>query len=1270
MKRDNFIFFILTIFVLFQMSFAQIKEFRSVTIAHNLDNPPFKFVNEKGESDGILIDLWRLWSKKTGIKIKFISATWDSTLSMVKQGKADIHAGLFHSEDRNKDFDFTKSIMNAEYSYFIDRGCYSRSMNVNDILAYKIGVPKGYTASYIEKKYPEQTLEVFEDYTDLFDEATSGQLKVFVAPKENLEYYLLSNKLSNHYIQLDFIEGYKRSYRGSVKKGNDKLLNLINEGLNSITKEEFDSISTKWLSDIKYLYSFNPGNGVIKFSKEEKRWLESNKEITFGADFKWPPFDFADKNDKHTGLSADYINVIEKKTGIKINVVPGVWSFVLENAKKGIYEGISAVVRTNNRDEFLKFSDPFIDVPLVIIIKSDRDDIKKFNDLKGKTIAVNKDSYIHEYINASGIKVFPVLKSSNKECIEAVSFGQADAYIGNLPAFTHISQEELITNLKVVNELPDWRAKISIGVTKNDTILLNIVNKVLRSIPEKQNREFRNKWFGESILSTRKIEINTRENEWLGENPVIKISGDPYWPPNSMYDQDSNYVGIIADLWSIISERSGIKFERVRSENWAETLKLMQSGAIDIIDGVSETTERAKYMDFSDVLFTSQVIIIGRNDQDFVDGLEKVGNLKLGVQEGTSETELIKRDYPEIQLYYYSDPDIAYNDLVKKKIDLFLRHYSEFQYSKKEKMLTALKVVGVTEYSRDYKIGVSKYNRILLGIINKSIATISIEEKNSIFEKWHGKEGDLIDYALVWKVIIFSLVVMIFIFFWNRRLAREIDLRKKTEIELVKAKNVAEKATNAKSEFLANMSHEIRTPMNAIIGFTELMEKTPLTSKQLSYISTIKAGGNTLLNLINDILDISKIEAKKMELQYSSFNLVSTVYEIEQFFEKELKLKGLEFLIEHKSDITNMIVLDESRLRQILFNLISNSIKFTNKGYIKLITEFRNIKPRYTDIRLIIEDSGMGMSPENLKKIFKPFVQVSDPKIKRITKGTGLGLAITSNLVKMMNGSIQVQSELNKGTKFIIDLLKVHIDSEIKKVDHDENTFENIVFEKRKILIADDVESNRILLRELCEEHGFEVFEAVNGKEAVEMAKFYVPDIILMDIRMPEMDGYEAISKIKSDNSLVNIPVIAVTASVMSSESVKLERSRFSGYLRKPISRKELLNKFREFIPFTVKQDTKEIYILDEELKDPEIFFRKLKGEIFNKYRNSIEKQNLDDIKEFSSELEKLSVQHNSNTISKFSKELKNAVNNFDIENIKRLLGSFEDIIDKCEGVV
>ena len=459
--------------------------------------------------------------------------------------------------------------------------------------------------------------------------------------------------------------------------------------------------------------------------------------------------------------------------------------------------------------------------------------------------------------------------------------------------------------------------------------------------------------------------------------------------------------------------------------------------------------------------------------------------------------------------------------------------------------------------------------------------------------------------------------------------------------------------------------------MNAVIGFSELLQQTPLTHKQESYLATIVSGGHTLLGLINDILDISKIEANKMEVLYSSFDIVSTIYEIEQFFDERLKVKGLQLLFEQDPSFKSYVILDENRLRQVLFNLVSNSIKFTNSGYIKLTTKFTEIENEAYKMEIVVEDTGIGIKDSQLPKIFDSFVQVGDFKTKRNIKGTGLGLSITKRLVELMNGSISVESELKKGTKFIIKFIDVKTE---KRSDYgDVRSIDSgiITFDKAKVLIVDDVESNRILLKEICEDYGFEIYEAENGEESIARAKLYVPDVILMDIRMPVMDGYEAITHLKKDPNLKRIPVIAVTASVMSRESDKLKEYKFDGYLRKPILRNEIVNKLKEFIHYTIDENEEtKITLVNDELVEGRNFLIELNGTLYEQYKNSVEKHNLDDIMQFAKDLYKLAEKHHSSSIMNYSKEMEIAVKNFDISTIKNLLVKYEGMIKNVKNLI
>ena len=375
----------------------------------------------------------------------------------------------------------------------------------------------------------------------------------------------------------------------------------------------------------------------------------------------------------------------------------------------------------------------------------------------------------------------------------------------------------------------------------------------------------------------------------------------------------------------------------------------------------------------------------------------------------------------------------------------------------------------------------------------------------------------------------------------------------------------AEDANKAKSEFLANMSHEIRTPMNAVLGYTELLSSTLVDQTQKDYINSIKSSGKSLLTLINDILDLSKIEAGKLEMEYDYVDTYSFFSEFERIFSLKVSEKGLKFILDITSGTPAGIYIDEARVRQIVFNLIGNAIKFTSEGkiVIKVFTENPRIvnyskekSEELIDLIIEVQDTGIGISKELQEAIFEPFVQEDDSKNYG---GTGLGLTITRRLTALMNGTIHVQSEPGKGSTFTVripeiaylrDFSKTTVDIQIDPAE--------IVFEEAVILIADDVEHNRSYLRDALKNTKLKIVEAEDGIAAYKLAKEIVPDLIIADIRMPKMDGFQLLNKIKTDKKLKHIPVIAYSASVLKSQKERIHKSEFVGLLIKPVKVTEL----------------------------------------------------------------------------------------------------------------
>ncbi|MEH1951469.1 MAG: ATP-binding protein [Nostoc sp.] len=416
----------------------------------------------------------------------------------------------------------------------------------------------------------------------------------------------------------------------------------------------------------------------------------------------------------------------------------------------------------------------------------------------------------------------------------------------------------------------------------------------------------------------------------------------------------------------------------------------------------------------------------------------------------------------------------------------------------------------------------------------------------------------------------------------NRALSTEIIERKRIEKELRLAEEVAQNSSQAKSEFLANMSHELRTPLNGILGYTQILQRTEsLSEKGRKGVSIIYQCGSHLLTLINDVLDLSKIEARKLELYPVDFYLPAFIDSVTEISRIRAEQKVIAFHVQLDSDLPTGIHTDEKRLRQVLINLLSNAIKFTNEGSVtfkvKVINQQLNTNGQTNyKIRFEVIDTGAGIIPEQAQKIFQPFEQVGNQK--RQSEGTGLGLAISQNIVLLMGGQIQVQSEFGKGSTFWFEA-EFPESKDWAKVSRvvEQGTIIGYQGQSRTILIADDKWENRSVIVNLLEPVGFIVVEASQGQEGWEKTLAHKPDLIITDLVMPILNGFELIDRLRKSEQFKEIAVIASSASVFAADQYKSIDVGANAFLPKPVEAEMLLEMLRQFLQlewvFDVKVD-------------------------------------------------------------------------------------------------
>lgn len=675
------------------------------------------------------------------------------------------------------------------------------------------------------------------------------------------------------------------------------------------------------------------------------------------------------------------------------------------------------------------------------------------------------------------------------------------------------------------------------------------------------------------------------------------------FPPHYALDETGKPVGFAIDVIEQIAQLSGLQINYLIAENWTDVVAALENDQADIIPNIGITPDRQNQLAFTSPLETIPLSIFVRQHTLNIRGKKDLAGHQVAVVKTNAAIRLLKNT-PGVNLVVFEKIENALFALLAGEVDAIV--YPEPVLWKKARDIRVdrrIKIVGEPLQEIKRAIAVKKDHPILLERLDRSVDDfVKTSEYQQIYIKWYGQPTSYwAGNRIVWAIGGLFLPILISIAVWgyysrrhihhlkknqaalqaiNQELQQEIELQKQTEVVLKEAKESADRANQAKSEFLSQMSHELRTPLNGILGYVQVLKRDrTLTNSQIEGLNIIYASGEQLLTLINQIIDLSKIEAHKIEVLPQPIHLENFIENIVGMMQMKVVDKNILFKYELQSNLPTTIEADEKLLRQILVNLLGNAVKFTDDGSVTLrvklarnsdmqsVTNSRQNNLKTIALRFEIIDTGVGMTVEQINKIFQPFEELGNSH--HLEEETGLEMAITRKLVELMGGQINLTSELNVGSTFWFEIsvptgksIACPLNPKVKKIIGYEG-------KRRKILVVDDKLENRLMLMHLLESFGFEVAAAENGQQEIEKAQAIQPDLILTDLVMPVMNGFDAIAAIKKNPKIQHIPIIAVSASSLKINYQNNSIIDCQGFLLKPIQEEELLDILAENLHLT-----------------------------------------------------------------------------------------------------
>ncbi|MEG3619835.1 transporter substrate-binding domain-containing protein [Magnetovibrio sp. PR-2] len=987
----------------------------SLVIAVSRNYPPFTVTDVNGAPAGMLVDIWRLWSRKTGRKIEFKQSSWADTLYALRNGEADIHSGLFRSASRAQWIDFSRPVYQITSSHYHRVGADLPQTFQNVNMGAMFG---SFQEAYLRETEPKAHVLGYRDDEEVFRALSQGDIDVSLSEDATVEAMLGRLGLQGAIVSTGPPVLENDLFFG-VRKGDGELLTLIERGLDLISRKELAEIEARWV--------LNPDNQI--FSKQElaltakqHAFIKSHPKIRVHNESDWEPFNFF-KEGRPQGFSIDYMNMLARDIGVEVEYVTGpTWGEFLGLVKNKNLDVMLNIIKTPKRDQYIAFTEPYVENPPVLVIKDDNTSVQKFDDLFGKTLAIPDGFFYQEIIEREFPEINLMLLDGQPDCLKAVAVGKADATIGGIAIQTDLMRKLFLTNLRFIGELPEetFANRLRLGVRDDWPVLRDILQKAIDAADQGEIRRLQQKWLGDVLAKAPAqavVELSADERAWLEQHSTFRLGIDPQFHPLEFID-DGTYQGLSADIINHINGTFGMSFIPGDNRTWAEAFELFEKGEIDILPSAFHTTAREELMNFTEPYMSFPIMLFTQNDADFVAGLEDMDGRTVAIPENYAAVHFVQKDFPNVKIVETKTVAEALEAVSVGRVDGYVGNLATATYFIEQLNMSNVKVAAPTPFSADLRMGVRKDWPELVSILDKVLAAIPDEDKSAMRAKWVSLRFEhAVDTAALVRVGLqvagVSVLILVLILMWNRRLKIEVNQRKRAEAQANEERLKALEASDAKSKFLTMMSHDLRTPLNTIMGYALMMEEDAdddgVPQEIRDSAKAINRNSGHLHRIIDDIIAMSRVESGRYEITPEPIDAELIAKESLSLSVGPATERWVKIRVEGADTIPTFEA-DPIALKHMIINLLSNAIRHSSEhGEITL-----QFAQDGKDALVRVLDQGEGMTPEQIKIARETFGQAGSSDKRK--GGSGIGLTVVDRFIKLHGGHLDIQSKPGAGT--------------------------------------------------------------------------------------------------------------------------------------------------------------------------------------------------------------------------------------------------------------